>query len=263
MTPKILLDKNRLILFYIKKGLSQEKTADALKCTRSIIRSNLKYYEIHIRNLSEGMMGHLSPQKGSIRNHNILEKISKKQKYITTDWDLSCYGYFKSSDSSNKWILKDFNNLTGRNYYKNHKKESATRAKKYNQENSEKVRIQKQKYYKCHKEKIKKTIEAYRKTPKGKLTSIRHFYKQKGKGFIPINDALGIPFDWHHLTRELPFVMAIDREIHKSVYGKNHYDAVNEQIGLTEIVGKSKEDIEYYIELNYPEEFKKYWFGDY
>ena len=143
-------------------------------------------------------------------------------------------------------------NEQNREWYHNNRSSQLQRMKQYQSEHREEIR----KYNKEYKKEYNKT-EHYKKLHSG------YTAKRRQKGFIPLNESIDIPSDWHHLHPQLPFVLSIDRKIHQKYNGKKHYDSVNEQIGLTEIVGKTKEDIEYYIELNYPEEFKLYWFGDY
>lgn len=261
----VYIERELLIKYYDKEGFCLRKTSKILNTSVFILLRLLRENGIHIRNKKEAKKFSPTWNKGETKKTNkILQKVSElvmktkavdldeaiknKQRFITTSQDLVRYGYAKNQILENNrfvWMSKEvideradlaktdgFRNMKHKNY------------------------IKKQEYY------LKK-IREYQQTSKGRMVSMKTTYKRRKRGFIPLNEALDIPHDWHHISKELPFVMAIDRKIHKSCYGKKHYDSVNEQIGLNEIVGKSKEDIEYYIELNYPDEFKIYWFGNY
>lgn len=280
MIPRKILDKEELNALYNMHRLSLKKVSIVMGCSIGPIINNLKYFGFEIRNKCESMIGRKSwnkgltketnsslmslslkysghptgrkpPNTGLISNDKILVKIIKKQSSITTDFNLESFGYRKTHVRKNgaiEWELREYANKKMREKRK---------------QNPEKYNAYSRMHYQDNKEAYQNRHRLYNKTEKGKLNSKKKLYKHLQKGFIPLNKPLNIPFDWHHLTKELPFVMATDRAIHKSYYGKKHYDSVNKEIGLIELVGKSKEDIEYYIELNYPEEFKQYWFGNY
>lgn len=280
MVPRKILDEEKLNDLYNKQKLSINDVSKALKCSTVCVSNNLIWRNFHIRNKSEArtgkspwnkgltkdtnkslmsiskkiseiQKGRAPPNKGKIRNDKIILKIAKEQSAISTDYDLNAFGYYAKTVRSNgakDWMLKSFYNELKR---KNRKSDP------------EKFREYGRRNYEQHKESFIERAKLFNKTEKGRISRAKQKYKHNQKGFVPLNKIIDIPSDWHHLHPQLPFVLSIDREVHRKYNGKIHYDSVNKEIGLTEIVGKSKEDIEYYIELNYPEEFKKYWFGDY
>ena len=280
MKPRKLLDKEKLDDLYNQQKLSINEVSKVLGCCTARVYSNLIWNDFYIRNKSEARIGKspwnkgltkdtnkslmsiskkiseiqkggVPSNKGKIRNDKILLKIVKEQSAISTNYDLSAFGYrvkAKRDNGAKDWIL--------RKYEKEWKK-------KERQENPDKFREYGKRNYERHKESYIERAKRFNKTEKGRISRAKQKYKHNQKGFVPLNTLIDISSDWHHLHPQLPFVLSIDREIHRKYNGKIHYDSVNAEIGLNEILGKSKEDIEYYIELNYPEEFKIYWFGNY
>lgn len=284
----------RIIEYYDTQHLSLRDTALKLNISMASLKTNMKDYGIFIRTQSEARKGKEpwnkdltkktdirvleytiksaitrkgipSSRKGIIKNNGIPQKIEKRQKSITTDEDLSIYGYMRSNKKSNgaiQWISKESKIQKDASYREKHKEEISLKAKTYYWMNKEKKRIYHQKYYDLHKTEIKARVKKWMfTTEKGRISIRKNTHKRRKRGFIPLNTPLNIEYDWHHLHKELPFVIAIDRELHRSRYGKTHYDYINEKIGLKGIVNKSKEDIEYYVELNYPIQFREYWFS--
>ena len=280
MKPRNLLDKEKLDDLYNQQKLSINEVSKILGCCAARVYSNLIWNDFHIRNKSEARIGkspwnkgltketnkslmsvseknsknrigRVPPNKGKIRNDKIIIKIVKKQFHISTDYDLSSFGYRKQNPRSNgaiDWVLIEHANEIVRD----RRKEDPDKFREYGRRN-----------YEHHKQSYMERTKRWSKTKKGRISRAKQKYKHNQKGFVPLNTLIDIPSDWHHLHPQLPFVLSIDREIHRKYNGKKHYDSVNKEIGLNEIVGKSKEDIEYYIELNYPDEFKIYWFGNY
>lgn len=287
MKPKNLLEKKQLEYFYIEKKLSQEETANALKCNRTDIRNNLKYYSIHTRNpieaqklkvpwnkgltketnsslmiaslkISEFTKGRLVWNKGIIQNDKILVKILQEQPSISCEDNLIAFGYSKKTISSNGaivWVFRKYENA---------------RAQKLRKQNPKGIKEYRKRYYQLHKEKLKKKVLDYQKTPRGKLTIFRSTNKHLQKGFIPLTDSLDIEYNWHHIHKKLPFVIAISKRIHRKVGGRkeNHCDLANAKSGWNIFIDKNSEVtsfeyVESIVELNYPEQFRQYWFGNY
>lgn len=285
MKLRKIIDEEQLEYFYNKKKLSQDKVAEILHCSRRVVRSNLEYYDIHTRNpseareltsnwnkgltketdkrianyakrISKSRKGKEPWNKGIIHNNNILIKLLQEQPSINCDWDLTAFGYSKRILSRNgtiTWVFRKYENA---------------RIQRLRKANSEKVKEYRKEYYQLHKEKLKKKVLDYQKTPKGKLTTIKSTNTHLGKGFISLNENLKITSDWHHIHKDLPFVISVDRKIHRANLGKKHYDLANSTMGWNIFVDKnseitSLEYVESIIELNYPEQFKIYWFGNY
>ena len=78
----------------------------------------------------------------------------------------------------------------------------------------------------------------WRKSEKGKIVDSRHRAKRnRNLGFTPLMSnpfPEEIPVDYHHINDT--FVVPVPRQVHKSMYGKNHRIKVNdwieEHIGL-------------------------------
>lgn len=81
--------------------------------------------------------------------------------------------------------------------------------RRHRENNPEKVKYHNHRCYEENKEKIDEQIRKYRRTEKGKIYARKRSFPHKQKGFIPRNDPFSIEFDWHHIHKELPFVMAI------------------------------------------------------
>jgi len=93
----------------------------------------------------------------------VLERVGRHQKNITSNNDLSRFGYIKhgfTSGGTQKWMLK----LAAKQYKQNNK----TNISKYYQDNKEKFLIQHKNYYENHKEEIAKYKKRYSQTERGK-----------------------------------------------------------------------------------------------
>lgn len=156
----------------------------------------------------------------------------------------------------------------GRNSYRNHRNERIVKIKEYQLNHQDERRSYIQEYYLKNKEHIKRKSMLHSKTPKGRLAVRRANARHREKGFIPLTDVLDIPFDWHHIHTNLPFVIAANRKIHRITTGGKHYNQVNSDSGYDDFVDKnsdftSKEFVEAKVEVLYPEQFRQYWFGDF
>lgn len=90
-----------------------------------------------------------------ILSEEIGKKVKNKQKYITTNEDLSAYGYrrYGIRNKTQRWYNKEHSKAVGiKRYYKNH---DLTKQKKreYYAEHKEEIRKQQKQQYKKHKEK--------------------------------------------------------------------------------------------------------------
>lgn len=285
MKPKKILDSNQLEYFYNEKKLSQEKTADAMECDRIDIRNNLKYYNIDTRNpdearelvsnwnkgltketderiatyakkISETRKGMIPWNKDKIYNEKILIKILQRQSSISCEYNLAAFGYSKKTISPNSaivWVFRKYENA---------------RARKLRKANPQKVIEYRKEYYKLHKENLKKKVSEYQKTSEGKLTAARSSNTHSEKGFVPLNEKSEMVSDWHHIHPKLPFVVSIDRKKHRAHLGKKHHDLANSATGWNIFIDKNfetttSEYVESIVELNYPSQFRDYWFGNY
>lgn len=277
MKPKRLLDKEKLENFYVFGNHTLLETLKEMACGVKCLKENLKWFGLKIRNRSESLIGKKSLNldvdllkkyyteddlsiyeislvmecsNGSVENYmkkyniprrksgvsskdnenwDILsKKIISKQKYITTNRNLSEFGYvtceFDKKYDKIQWILK-------------------TAREEDNVSRLADRRIWQQKW---------------RKTEAGRISTRKGVQTHRKKGFIPLRREIPNSYDWHHIHPELPFVFPVERKLHRKVLGKKHFDFVNEEIGFDVLIGKSKKEIEYFIEINYPDSFKEY-----
>ena len=153
-------------------------------------------------------------------------------------------------------------------FYQNHRDSCLEKQKIYAETHQMEIVEYRNEYYQMNKEEIIEKVCAYIQTPAGRLCARKRTAKHKQKGFIPLNHPLTIEFDWHHIHKELPFVMAIPRSLHRQRLGKKHCDAANKLTRLDIFVDKNfditpKDYVENVVELFFPERFRQYWIGDY
>lgn len=214
---------------------------------------------------------------------SLQEKIDAGQEYIAINFDLNPYGYAKQGTNmqgiqqwrlkeetkkySQRYRIENKNRLKSlaHDYYLKYKDEIDERSKQWRLNNPEKVKIIKKRAIKKHKNKYHKK---YIKTSKGKISHAKGIARHRKKGFVPLNASLKQEYDWHHIHKELPFVIAIPRDIHRKYGGKRHCDSVNKKTINTIFVNEneditSKEFVEAKVEILYPEQFRRYWFGHY
>ena len=270
------INKDILIELYVIQKMNLTRISQKFDVTQYIVKRFLNDYKIPIQSRNEAVQ--IIPWMRIIEKSSndklktlpwfelrgkekeiINEAIKQKQKYITTDIDLSSYGYssFINGYEKKAWISPKA--------YAKQKEEKQIEWRK----NPE---IRKKTYERCKtwNEANRKRTHEWRKewkdTESGKLSLAKSHHKQRLKGFIPLNkEIVDEVSDWHHISSDLPFCISIPRKIHQSVGGnsKHHFTKVNKLSGHSEFNCGDKEDIEYYIELNYPEEFSQYWFGNY
>lgn len=135
-------------------------------------------------------------------------------------------------------------------YYKEYNQSERGRQvrRKYNQSDKGKKSHQKDTatYHKTEKGKI--TLKKYRQSEKGKQTFKRYMQSEKGKmqdakhqakrkrnlefNVIISNPYVdtNIEFDWHHIDDN--DVVAVPRNIHRSMYGNEHREQVNKWIEI-------------------------------
>lgn len=272
----IAIKKDDLIKKYEIQKMSLSAIAREFGVTHYLIERILKDYGIRIRNHDEAaqMVSWVQILKNNPkhelnripwyslqkREREIIdEAIKQKQKHIQTDIDLTSFGYVSHINK------RDKKEWTSPESYTNQKKQKRIRWR----ENSE---VRKNTYERCktwneaNRERTKEWRRKWEKTEIGKASLAKSRHKRRSGGSIPLNKELNdVPSDWHHVAPSLPFCISIPREIHQSVGGnsKQHFTKVNELAGYPEFNCGEKEDIEYYIELNYPEQFRQYWFGNY
>lgn len=111
-------------------------------------------------------------------------------------------------------------------YYFNHEKETNKRHKEYYQSHKKEYRKYHQEYNKEHKEELKEKARIYRQTPQGKLSSRKGSHIHRKKGFIrlfELENIGNIETDYHHISKDMPFVIPVPRDIHRSIGGEKHY----------------------------------------
>lgn len=151
----------------------------------------------------------------------------------------SCLKHREKRRKANKkgyWEHHEERLKAGRKYAAQHKEETRKRWVKWDKENPEKVRA-------AH-------------------------HRHIGKGFIPLNRELDEKSDWHHVHKDLPFVISIPRMLHRMHSGMkhNHCDLVNVEAGLKYLVEmktniSSKEYVAEIIYDRFPQQFGVYLLG--
>lgn len=165
-------------------------------------------------------------------------KIKNKQKCINIDSNISKFGYMRMGLSHGKgkqqWILKSYANELQKKYYHNSIKERM-RAKEYrkiyNQTHKKEHREWSRKWRKNNPEKDKEISKKYRESLKGKINEANHQAKRNKKGFeilCDFNYPEETKTEFHHVSPNLPYVIRIPKEIHRSINGRNsnHYIGV-------------------------------------
>jgi len=114
-----------------------------------------------------------------------------------------------------------------KSYYKNfekNKEKERERSKIYNEQ-------QKQNNPERWRKKKRKAVEKWEKTHREHYLQLKrkNQAKRKGRGFLPLTKSLNVEFDWHHISKELPYLIAVPRKLHQSIAGSlpTHYSSVN------------------------------------
>jgi len=252
---------------YVFQELSLSETSSDLNVSPSTLRKYMHLYNIPIRSQKEG--NDIRIKKSMER---ISEKISMKQKYISSNDNLENYDYARcgtSSEGTIRWILKSYQKENIYKFRKNHKKEYDYYQKRWWSEHRIEMNSKRCLYHKSNKKHFQEYRKKWLATPEGRLYHSRNNHKRREKGFIPLNAPLNIDFDWYRIHRDLPFVIAVNRGTHQKYNDyKNHCDLVNADVNLEILKDdksaiSSKEFIEAKVEIHYPEQFKAYWFGEY
>ena len=121
-------------------------------------------------------------------------------------------------------------------YYKDHEKIKVYNReyrKEWNRKNPEKVKENRLKwkllhpeyrkeYYKLHRKANRDYCRKWRRNHPEKTTI--YVNKHRHKGFILlVPNIFNQLIDWHHISPNCPYVVALPRCIHRAVLGKNHY----------------------------------------
>ena len=246
----------------------EEKYGEELKQRKH--EYNKKYEEVNKIRISERKKIYYQENREKIDKRNLVWKQNNPDK---------CRKYFRkyyanhkkeSYDKNREWILAhpDKRREYGKKTYRSHRIERIKKVKTYQSNHRNERMVYIQEYYLKNKEHIKRKAILHSKTPKGRLAARKANARHREKGFILLTDILDIPFDWHHIHTNLPFVIAVNRKIHRITTGGDHYNQVNTDSGYDDFVDMnseftSKEFVEAKVEILYPEQFKQYWFGDY
>lgn len=232
------------------------------------IKNKQKYISINIDISNFGYrIGTKTPQRGSMKWINI-----EYYKEHYTDYNRKWKKEHKESvrQTLQKYREKNKEKLRKKatEYYYQHREEKRIKAKIYYENNREKEIQRRVEYGKLHRKEENKKIREWRKRNPLKAKAIEK--RHKLKGFIPLTDLLEEAFDWHHIHTKLPFVVAVQRKTHEKYGGssKKHCDLVNINSGWNIFVDDesditSLEFVESVVEIKYPKQFEKYWFGDY
>lgn len=111
-------------------------------------------------------------------------------------------------------------------YYFDHKEKTKVRHKKYYQSHQEEYKEYRRRYGIEHKDELKEKARIYRQTPQGKLSSRKGSHIHRKKGFIllfELENIENIEIDYHHVSKNMPFVIPVPRSIHRSIGGEKHY----------------------------------------
>lgn len=162
-------------------------------------------------------------------SEEIIKKINKNQIYISTNEDLSEFGYNKHGKNRSgtiRWRSK----RSEREYYQEHAEERKSHGKAYYEENREEMlqscrewyrnNIEKQKecckkYYEENKQTILEHNKKYSKTPEGRIAISRCSTKRNRElGFEPLNEWFP-DSEGHHIDKER--IIYIPKELHQSI----------------------------------------------
>jgi len=111
-------------------------------------------------------------------------------------------------------------------YRKEHRKKRRENDKEYRKEHVEEQREYFMKYRNEHKEHLNDYHKEWRGNNPEKAAI--YYNKRRQRGFIPLTEPISEPFDWHHIHPDLPYVIAVPRNIHRSGFNhEEHYEGVN------------------------------------
>lgn len=168
------------------------------------------------------------------KEKSLVQKIANRQRYINSDADLSQFDYYRTTkphgNKKQQWVLKSYGNKIKKCYRENLTSKQKTEYREYG----------KRYYYEHHKEKLKwyydwrnnnrqKVREAnrkYNKSIKGKISDGKKHAKRDKKGFVllfELENIGNIEIDYHHVSKDMPFVIPVPRSIHRSIGGEKHY----------------------------------------
>lgn len=197
---KFPLDETILTKKYSIEEKDVMEIAIEIGCSVAWIYYMIHKYEIPIN------------KKDSIKK--VIGNILENRKYITTNRNISQYGYRKlyTRNENQVWILSSL--------YKHYLKKSHGSYQKYKE------------YHKTYdqSERGKERARRYRQTSKGKMMMAKQHARKRERGFIPLTEPLNEEFEWHHMSSNLSYVIAIPKEIHHSVAGnslEDHYSTIN------------------------------------
>ena len=157
------------------------------------------------------------------------DSIKDKQIYITTNEDISKYGYRKHlirESGNQQWILKEHDKF----YYNLHKEKCKESSRKCKDANKEFYLASAREYARNHKRDILNYNRQYRIENRKKYNEARRIYnknhpdkvlkhnsKRRKMGFNPLNNLIeGIKCDAHHINKE--DVIYIPNVIHNTIF---------------------------------------------
>ena len=177
-------------------------------------------------------------------SEKILEKVRRRQTFISTNEDLSGFGYNKDGKNSSGTITWKSKEKYKETYQKHKEKHSECMRKNYQENREERLGSMRENYqenievkresskeyyqehtgerkeyhrnyYQEHVEELSEEHKAYNKTAKGKEVMKRvHTKRNRELGFEPLNE----PFEGshaHHMSKDI--VVCIPKELHRSV----------------------------------------------
>ena len=227
------MDKNiQIWQYYIPKSKSLEEKIKSKQ--RNIITNvdlrKFGYIPTHKQKNGNQCWILYSPKSKSIK-----QKIEEKQKFISSQTNIEKLGYRKYKKQTNGiqiWISEEYYKNRNKNYKETHQEFIKKFQLDYSR--TEKRKQQLKDYYQSHKSERKIYREYYRKTSNGKLAMIRGTANHKQKGFLllfELENVDDIEIEYHHVNANMPFVIPVPKEIHRSIGGRNpnHYLGVTQK----------------------------------
>lgn len=236
---------------YIEK-YGEEKYAEHLLKRRSYNRTyrekykekvdayNKQYFQEHKDELRIKNRKH---SRKYYKNHRvaILQKVSEErfinhEKCLEKELGYRTKNKVRRNAQRKEWRkrddVKEKEKTYGAIYREKNREEIRKKGREYHKDHSEYYKNCHKEYYNNHKDQIKKKNKEWQENNKDKVKihDARKLAKRRKRGFEVITEPLNEDFDWHHISKTKPYVIAVPRKIHQSVPGnspEDHYSTIN------------------------------------
>ena len=125
-----------------------------------------------------------------------------------------------------KWIKEnpEKHRLYMRNWRRKKPEKNRAIQKRYKIKHRETISLRKKIWYDENPGAHYRWNKKWRQTHSEKNRLQRARYRSHHRGFIPIApNIFNTQIDWHHISPNHPYVVALPKEVHQAVYGKYHY----------------------------------------